>query len=142
LVKGNIDAHIELLRNYKLNHEGSDYYNNLFEISSNRLFISKNFKNLEVSDLTFLLDEMRSLESNMVNIINIPKLLNTLLDDHKAISEEQFFSIAKELINKNRVELSALDWDNLDDDKNEKFQELDKVHLNLFYPRIRYRGLE
>lgn len=135
-VSGNIVAHVDLLKEYKSSYQGTDYYNNLFELTSFHLFASKDFKDLDVNDLTFLLDEMRSLESNMVNIENLPKLLNPLLKK-KAISLDQFYTIAKELIKKNRAELLALNWSN-PDLKKEQIEELERVESNLLYARSKY----
>src|SRR5690606_14921247 len=108
----------------------TDFYNNLFELASFELFKNENFKNLGKDELKFLLDEMRSVESNILNISNISVIL-LACKEAGVIDKKEFYDIANEFIIKNKKEIESINWKN-DDIRNEKLIELDKISI-LYY---------
>lgn len=127
---------VSLLRDFKREYGSTDFYNNMFELASSELFKNENFKNLRADELSFVLNEMRNLESNMLNIKNIPVILESSL---KAgiITKAEFNSITDELVSKNKNEIEKIKWSN-DDIRNEKLSELEKVVTTLYHPLYRY----
>lgn len=135
-VQGNNDASISLLKEYKSNYGSSDFYNNLFELSSYDLFQSESFSNLGKEDLKFLLQEMQEVESNMMNIKNIPILFNAAFEKG-VLTNEEFEDAAFKIISKNENEIASINWKNTTI-KKQKLAEIETIKTNLYYRRSRY----
>jgi len=135
-VQGENDAYIRLLKEYKSNYGSSDFYNNLFELCSYDLFQSESFSKLGKEDLKFLLQEMQEVESNMMNIKNIPILFNTAFEKG-VLTNEEFEDAAFKIISKNESEIASINWKNITIQK-EKLAEIEKIKTNLYYKRSRY----
>ena len=111
--KGSADKFMELFRHYKTVHGNTDYYNNLFELTSYRFFKDSDFKNTNAEDLRFLLDEMRSVPSNTLNLENISVLL--IASQHAGVIDAQEFkSISNELLTKTKEKLENAQWNDAD----------------------------
>ncbi len=135
-VKGNNFAHVNLLKQIKKDHGSQDYYNNLFELSSFELFKSTTIYELGVDEIKFLLNEMISLESNMVNIENIPVILNLSLSKN-IVSKDEFLNTSKNIIEKNKKEINQMKWRNLEI-KAEKLEQISQIENQLYYARSKY----
>jgi len=135
-VQGNNDAYINLLKEYKSNYGSSDFYNNLFELTSFDLFQSESFSKLGKEDLKFLLQEMQTVESNMVNIKNIPILFNAAFEKG-ILTNEEFEEAADKIISKNEREIASINWKNTTIQK-EMLAEIETIKTNLYYRRSRY----
>lgn len=134
--KGSASKFMTLLRDYKATYGTTDFYNNLFELTSYQLFKDKDFKNMETEDLGFLLDEMRSVKSNMLNIKNISVIL-IASQNAGVIDKQEFKIISDELLSKNKNKLEVAKWNdsNLltrkkEELKNQNGKLLYQKHLN------------
>lgn len=135
-VVGNDFAHINLLKEFKSKYGSADFYNNLFELTLYELFKSETFTDLGVNELRFLLQEVRNVESNMINIKNIPILLNSALDSG-LITKNEFEDIARELVSKNEKEILSIQWNNVDI-KKKNLADIENIKTILYYKRSRY----
>lgn len=129
--EGDAFKFISLLKDYKASYETTNFYNNLFEVTSNVMFTSENFENLGASELQFLLDEMRSVESNVANIKNIA-LLMTACKTKGIITKKELMDFADEFSSKNKLKLEEMNWTDVSDRDN-KLAELNKEIGNLVY---------
>lgn len=135
-VKDNEFQQIALLQEFKKEYGSTDFYNNLFELASFELFKNENFKNLGKDELKFLLDEMRSVESNMLNISNISVIL-IACKEAGVIDKKEFNAIADELISKNKNQIKITKWKN--SDVHDEIQtKLNNESSKLYYPLYRY----
>ena len=135
-VQGNNNASISLLKEYKSSYGSFDFYNNLFELTSYDLFQSESFSKLGKEDLKFLLQEMQEVESNMMNIKNIPILFNAAFEKG-VLTNEEFEDAAFKIISKNENEIASINWKNTAIQR-EKLAEIEKIKTNLYYKRSRY----
>lgn len=135
-IKGNDFAHVNLLKQFKKNHGSQDYYNNLFELTSFELLQSPTIKELGKDEIKFLLEEMESVESNMLNIKSIPIVLNLSLSKN-IISKDEYLNISKKMIEKNKKEINQIKWKNLAI-KNEKIEQITQLENQLYYLRNKY----
>lgn len=127
--------YISFLKEIKKNYNETDYYNNMFEIASSELFQHKNFNKLNNEDLNFILDEMRTVGTNILNIKNIPLIIESLYKNN-VINKAEAYTIASELILKNKQKIEK--FENKDIQFfNEKMKEIDEVSL-LYYARAAY----
>lgn len=135
-VKDNEFQQIALLQEFKKEYGSTDFYNNLFELASFELFKNENFKNLGKDELKFLLDEMRSVESNMLNISNISVIL-IACKEAGVIDKKEFNAITDELISKNKNQIKITKWKN--SDVHDEIQtKLNNESSKLYYPLYRY----
>lgn len=104
---------IALLQDFKTEYGSTDFYNNLFELTSFELFENENFKNLGADELKFLLDEMKSVKSNMLNIGNIPIIL-IACKDAEVINRKEITYIADEFYSKNKKQIEMTKWSDLE----------------------------
>jgi hypothetical protein len=135
-VTGNPAAYMSLLRDYKSQYGNTDFYNNLFEVTSYDLFKDEKFSQLSADDYKFLIGEMRTVQSNMANMENLPTLMHAALKAG-AITNEEFDAISNELLVKNQKEIKSIP------DKNkilrsEKLKEAEDIESALNYRRARY----
>ncbi len=133
---GNPAAYMAVLRNYKIRYGQTDFYNNLFEVTAYELFKEEKFQDLPVSDIKFLVQEMRQLQSNMVNMENIPSLMRAAYRSG-VVTPEEFNTISDELLAKNLKEINSIPEQNPILQK-EKLQEIENIRSELNYRRANY----
>ena len=104
---------IALLQDFKAEYGSTDFYNNLFELTSFEIFENENFKNIGADELKFLLDEMRSVKSNMLNIGNIPIIL-IACKDAEVINRKEITYISDEFYSKNKKQIEMTKWSDLE----------------------------
>lgn len=128
--------YITVLKEFKSEYGTTYFYNNLFEITASFLFTSDNFTQLDADSYRFILDEMRSFESNMANIQYIPALLDKAKDAN-VIDDSEYKNIAFEFYEKNEQQLKSMTWTNAEV-KAAKTLDFEDFKIALFYPRSSY----
>jgi hypothetical protein len=129
-----IDEKISIIRDYSIMYDKTDYYNNLFQISVSFLSLDESHKNLSDSDLNFLLDQFAFVESNIVNIKDIPLILKEAYS-REMMTNDELMDYSEKIFEKNTEKINGLTWKD-DELRKEKLAALKSAKFNAEY----YRG--
>lgn len=129
----NKDAFLDLIKEFKENYGTQDYYNNLFELTLVELFRNDLHLQMDFKDIQFVILEMDSTESNLLNILNIPKIVSVTKSNYPSKSD-YVKSVAKSIIEKNVRFTEEFPWKDLSV-KDQMMKELQKASLKVEYLR-------
>lgn len=129
----NKDAFLDLIKEYDEKHGSQDYYNNLFELTLVEFFRNVLHLQMDFEDIQYVLVEMDSMESNLLNILNIPKIVSLTKSNYPS-KYDYVKSIAKSIIQKNVSFTEEFPWNDLSV-KDQRMKELQKASLKIEYLR-------